>query len=327
MAILPRIPQVGADTDALTAALLYVGAGLDIGPLLQGSKNPGSVLGSWPTKTFNDAQNAAAWYAGTDYGIFLHCGRCGLAVLDVDHPDEVPAQWWPVLDAAPFQRSRPDARRGHYVFAVPPGRRIGNSAHAWGEVRGENGVIVLTPTRHADADAGARYEWVRTGPVQPLDEIVARTLPDGGDRRSTISDRALRAWRDHYSTGARAPHLARLPLDKYVTSVRAGGSRHDAAVRAAATMARDIAAGLYPAWYLDTLETLFRGGFRPEELARGRGSDTEWSGITAWAVAQATPAEVDAVRARVLGPVPTVCPSPFDCDPTGAASWLTGDES
>jgi hypothetical protein len=313
------IPYVRPDADGLTAALAYVGAGLDIGPLRQGSKNPGSVLGSWPTKTFGDAEHAVAWFAGTDYGIFLHCGRCGLAVLDVDHPDAVPAAWWPVLATAPFQRSRPEhPRRGHYVFAAPPGRRIGNSAHPWGEVRGENGVIVLAPTKHADADAGARYEWVRTGSVPLLEEIISSSLPDGGDRRSTISDDAVRAWRERFRTG-RALHLVRLPLGRYINSVTTGGSRHEAAVRAAATMTRDIAAGLYPSWYLDSLESAFRTGFTPQELARGRGSDTEWLGIVAWAVAQVTDAEVAEVRLRVLDARMTPrTPSPHDSDPSGA---------
>jgi hypothetical protein len=306
---------VAPDCDVLTAALAYTGAGLDIGPLLQGSKNPGSVLGSWPTKTFNDAEHAVSWFAGTDYGLFLHCGRCGLAVLDVDRPQAVPEDWWPLLATAPFQRSRTDGdpRRGHYVFAVPPGRRIGNSVHPWGEVRGENGVIVLTPTRHEAP--GARYEWVRSGPVPPLDEIVAAALPDGGDRRSAVSDAAVTAWRRHYTQGM-APHLVRLPLARYIDSVTAGGSRHESAVRAAAQMARDIAAGLYPSWYLDSLESMFRGGFTAAELSAGRGSDTEWLGITAWAVAQVTAADVAEVQRRVLGIVPTPV-DPLDVDPEG----------
>lgn len=40
-----------------------------------------------------DPKTIAGWFAGTDYGIALHCGRSGAVVLDVDNyqniPDEV----------------------------------------------------------------------------------------------------------------------------------------------------------------------------------------------------------------------------------------------
>ena len=113
------------------------------------------------------------WFAGTDHDVAIHCGRSGLVVLDVDRPEEVPEDWWRYLDAAPFQSTRTDTPgRGHYVFAMPPGRTIGNPALSWGEVRGLNGVIMAEPSHHKD---GGHYKWVRPGPVplSPFDLSIA----------------------------------------------------------------------------------------------------------------------------------------------------------
>jgi hypothetical protein len=72
----------------------------------------------------------------------------------------VPEDWWRYLDTAPFQSTRPDVpRRGHYVFAMPPGRTIGNPPFGWGEVRGLNGVIIAEPTVHPEG--GGCYRWAR----------------------------------------------------------------------------------------------------------------------------------------------------------------------
>lgn len=297
------IPQVDPATDVLSASLAYVKAGLFVGPLAQGSKNPGSVLGSWPSRTFSDVENAVAWFAGTSHGLFLHCGASGLVVLDVDCPDLVPAEWWPALEAMPFQRSRTsgDLRRGHYVAAVPAGRRIGNatgtSRRGWGEVRGENGVIVLSPTRHEKAAEGARYVWVRHGIVPVLPGMIASTLPEGGDRQSAVSTAAVAAFRAHCST-SRFPDLADRPLGSFARAVRAGDSRHVAATRCAVWMAEEVAAGLYDASMFDTLESLYRSSYTPEEQRARRGSAVEWGGILRWAVAQVTQESVERVRAK-----------------------------
>jgi len=305
----------------MRAAFAYTSAGLYIGPLRQGSKNPGSVLGSWPSRTFNDAESVAATFSGTDYGVFLHCGRSGLVVLDVDEPDAVPADWWPALDAMPFQRSRPaNGARGHYIAATPPGRRIGNATgtarKGWGEVRGDNGVIVLAPTRHEKAAEGARYDWVRAGAVPVLPALIADTLPEGGDREAAASDADVAAWRAACSSAAHLP-IAERPLRSFVSSVEQGYSRHNAAVRCAVWMAEESAAGLYPAAMLDTLEALFRGAYSDVEKRRARGSASEWRGILAWAVAQVKAEKVAAIRAKFnmdapgAAPTPAPAPSPY----------------
>jgi hypothetical protein len=116
-----RIPEIPADADNLTAALLYGAAGLYVGPARRGSKHPGSVLGdNWQSQTSRDPDQIAAWFAGTDDDVFLHAGRSGLVVFDVDYFDKVPAVLARHLDAAPYQSSRPEVPgRGHYLFQQP----------------------------------------------------------------------------------------------------------------------------------------------------------------------------------------------------------------
>ena len=124
----PCIPELPPDVDKLTAALAYADAGLYVLPVGRGTKNPGSVVGKqWQVEVQPRPEVIAAWFAGTDHGIAMHCGRSGAVVFDVDKPELLP-------DAgrrprtAPYQSTRPDVPgRGHYVFAMPSGRTIGNA--------------------------------------------------------------------------------------------------------------------------------------------------------------------------------------------------------
>lgn len=144
------IPELPPDVDILTAALAYAECGWYVLPVRRGTKkNPGSVVGDhWQDKSSRDPAQIAAWFAGTDRDIALHCGRSGAVVVDVDKPDKVPGEWAAHLDPAPCQSTRPDTPgRGHYAFAMPPGRSIGNPTRPWGEIRGLNGVIMAEPQR------------------------------------------------------------------------------------------------------------------------------------------------------------------------------------
>ncbi len=159
-----HIPDIAPDADNLTAALAYAAAGWYIVPVKRGSKHPGSVVGKhWQMQSSRDPQQITAWFAGTSYGIALHCGRSGAVLFDVDAPDKLPDVLRKHLDSAPYQSARPDQPgRGHYLFLMPPGRTIGNGngrlGKEWGEVRGLNGVIMAEPSHHAN---GGEYKWVR----------------------------------------------------------------------------------------------------------------------------------------------------------------------
>ena len=65
-----------------------------------------------------------------------------------------------------------DKRRGHYLYAQPGERTVGNGTgrlgKTWGEVRGRNGVIIVAPSVHEKAQTGGLYTWQQTGPVPGL---------------------------------------------------------------------------------------------------------------------------------------------------------------
>ncbi|HWS93778.1 MAG TPA: bifunctional DNA primase/polymerase [Mycobacterium sp.] len=159
-----RVPDIAPDADTLTTALAYADAGWYVLPVKRGTKGPGSVVGKgWQHKSSRDPKVIAAWFAGVDHDIALHCGRSGAVVFDVDKPENVPPVLAKYLASVPFQSTRPDTPgRGHYLFLQPSGRTIGNGTGrlggAWGEVRGLNGVIIAEPSFHAE---GGHYKWVR----------------------------------------------------------------------------------------------------------------------------------------------------------------------
>ncbi|MEU0499371.1 AAA family ATPase [Mycobacterium sp. NPDC006124] len=144
----------------------------------------------WHEHVSTDATVIAGWFeafGARATGIATSPGAADCVVLDVDRPDEVPAHWWPWLDTAPFQSTRSDdGRRGHYWFDQPSGERIGCPAMAWGEVRGDGGGLILSPTRHAKAGAGGRYEWIRQGEAQTLPEAIAAELRTKGQRQGGV---------------------------------------------------------------------------------------------------------------------------------------------
>jgi Bifunctional DNA primase/polymerase, N-terminal len=104
-----RIPEMPPGVDTLTGALAYAAAGLYVLPVRRGTKDPGSVVGKrWQVKSSCDPKVITAWFAGTNHGIALHCGRSGLVVFDVDNPDKLPEILRKHLQHAPFQSTRPD---------------------------------------------------------------------------------------------------------------------------------------------------------------------------------------------------------------------------
>jgi hypothetical protein len=319
------IPDIDPEAGAMAAAFRYVNAGLYIGPIKHGSKHPGSVLDAghkrggggetWPSKTFRDSDSVAAHFSGTDYGVFWHIGRSGLTVLDVDAPEKVPAEWWPILDTAPFQSTREgDDRRGHYVFATPPGRIISNATGSsgrlgWGEVRGTNGIIVVAPTRHEKADQGGRYQWERTGPVPVLPPLIADTLPEGKPGEAAVTDEAVTAFMAAHTEALAPERLHEAATSDFCTLVAKGESRHGSAVTAACWLAREAASGWYPAResFL-LLRDTFAGTFTPGERRKGRGGDVEFTGVAAWAIGQVKPEDIVQKRAELaaLAPETTV---------------------
>lgn len=316
------IPLVDPDTDILTAALAYAKCGWYVLPVHPETKRPDLPKG-WPTMTSRDTEQIVAWFAGSSAQLGLHVGRSGAVVLDVDNPDLLP----PELDAAcggtvPFQSTREASpRRGHYVFAMPPGRRLGNSrgrfgTTAWGEVRGTNGIIVVAPSRHSKS--GGRYAWQVIGDVPVLPAEIDSGLPDQTDAQSVASDSDVRAFIDS-CVGTNRPSLLRAVGNAF-TRAMTTGSRHEALVDALAWGMREAAAGEYPAQsVIDMLLPDFERALRSEP---GRHAASEFQGVLAWAVSQAMSIDPGVRAAEVAAriaptsrvnadgtPVPTATPA------------------
>ncbi|MEU4332353.1 AAA family ATPase [Nonomuraea dietziae] len=306
------IPDIDDEQDTLSAALAYAKAGWYVLPVDQATKHAGSVLGKgWPSKTSRDPETLIAWFAGANHALALHVGRSGALVFDVDSPAELP----PLLRAslltvpAPFQSTREhDPERGHYLYAAPHDRSLGNSNGAlgksWGEVRGKNGVIIVAPSVHEKEADGGRYEWIRSGPLPLLPAVLAEQLPDASDSSDAATDHEVKAFLDTHQRSER-PELLAGVLARFDTAVRAGESRHGAALAAAAWAMREAAAGVYPALaaaerlqeaFTTAMATARDGSERTLHPVRAR---SEFLGILSWAIAQTSHSDLAAVRDAV----------------------------
>ena len=148
------VPRIDPDADTLTSALAYAEAGWYVGytdPSCHDPKSPEVMGKGWQTKTSQDPQTIVGWYAARNLGVFLHVGRSGAWVADVDHPEHMPDVLADACNWAPYQSTRPDTPgRGHYIFTQPPGLILGNSTgklgKGWGEARAA--TVSSSPGRH-----------------------------------------------------------------------------------------------------------------------------------------------------------------------------------
>ena len=306
------IPDGINTLDALSAALSYADSGWYLVPVntnIGDGKHPGSVVGDkWQSKSSRDHKVIAGWFAGTDYGIALHCGRSGAVILDVDDPEAVPDAVLAAMETTgcPYQSTRPDQPgRGHYLMANDTGRRIGNglgklaTTPKWGEVRGANGVIIVAPSMHS---SGGRYQWQRTGDVPPIPDYLAEALPDSTNPESTATDAEIEKFLATHTETTKPQALT--GLTKALAAKLAGGhSCHmstlgvltDAMAEAAAGYydARTATRVLYPL-YRDTVTT----GTSTGRILTKVEARASFTGIIAWAIGQADAGETKA-RERV----------------------------
>jgi hypothetical protein len=164
------------------------------------AKHPGSVVGNgWPDKATRDPAVYTPWFSDTlttkmitpdefyrhvpfeNRGIAIMLGPDYVAI-DIDTPDNVPTELWPLLEACNNYQSTSalDPRRGHYVFAKPDGYRFNNSAikgshgkGSPGETRHGNAIIAAAPTEHPKKAVKRRYQWIRTGNIQTMPKALA----------------------------------------------------------------------------------------------------------------------------------------------------------
>jgi hypothetical protein len=313
------IPVITAEMSTLDAAYAYAKEGWYIGPATRGSKHPGSILEKdWQRKTSRDPKVITAWFAGTDHGVFIHAGRSGAVIFDVDNPENLPSvirqairDHWP-----PYQMTRIDQPgRGHYVFAIPEGRKFGNSignlANGWGEIRGSNGVIIAAPSQHGNPDG--IYEWERIGPVPVLPGYLATQLPDALDASEVATDTEVKAFLAKYRQADR-PELLDIHIQAWQKKIAVGASRHSTVMGHITGAMKEARAGLIDAQLAaDTFESIFLPAVMREPIGPKQGrarshaaARSEWRGILAWAVAQGMASDPAETMARTEEEVPPV---------------------
>jgi hypothetical protein len=302
------IPELPEDCDKLTAALAYIEAGWYIGPARRGTKNPGSRLGKgWQYQTSRDRKQAAAWLSGTDNEIFLHMSRSGAIGFDVDHMEHVPDRLVAAIKRtqAPAQSSRVDGSRLTAVFTVPPGTHYSNSKHDWGDIKADNGVIMAEPSVHELADQGGLYKWLCTGVVPELPDDIA-DIPSSrdGETADAATDAEVEEFLAKY-TKRTHPLLFRYVQNDFQRALKAGESRHNAAVTAACWAARESRTGPYSARFAyDKLESDFVAAMADRSLGSGRvvsapQARREFADIWSWAVGQAQDDDLEEIKRKI----------------------------
>lgn len=301
------VPEITDEDDVISAAFKYSKAGWYLLPVDPATKNPGSIVGDhWQDKSSRDPEMIALWFTGANAALALHMGRSGAVAFDVDRPELLPDDLRDVLTGtgAPHQSTRVDQPgRGHYVFAQPQGRSIGNSrgdlGRTWGDVRGKNGVIVVAPSAHTRE--GGRYQWQTTGVLPALPAAIADRLPDAGETVDAATDEQVGAFLVEH-TGSERSWLLRATHKRLEEAFASGESRHEATVRAVVSAMREAAAGQYKAkTAADGLRKAFIAAMRTsrdstERTANPGTAAMEFAGILAWAVAQVTPVEIETTR-------------------------------
>lgn len=237
----------------MDAALAYTDAGWFVGPVTA-SKRPGSLLGEgWQHKTSRDPDVIRRWFASPRAkAIALHVGRSGAVAFDVDTPDRLTGVLARELNGkytGPFQSTRTTVpERGHYLYALPDGFISGNSngdlGDGWGEVRGLNGVIIVEPSVHEKPEG--RYRWITTGPLPVLPDCLRALMRPPGPGKGAVTTDGVADFLADYDQGAETDTRDAV-VGRYRAAVDAGGSRHNAAYKAACQIARDALRGRYPA--------------------------------------------------------------------------------
>lgn len=239
----------------LAAALAYAAAGWYVLPVRPGTKNPGSVVGGrWQDQSTRDPDQIKRWWAeNPDYGIAVDAGRSGAVVFDLDQLTLAGVEAAGRADIAEAltnaavvlgtRRPEVSTERGHYLFACDVDE-FGCSAgdfNKFGEVRCANGVIIVAPTPHPDADTKDGHYWqVRTGELSPLPDVLRAVLAAPGKVAEPLSYEEFEAWLDDDVDGSEkacgirgCKHSITGLIAKFRSKVADGFSRYE-------TMTKDV---------------------------------------------------------------------------------------
>jgi hypothetical protein len=286
--------SVPIETERMTvrnAALAWASNGFYVLPIQSISKHAGSVVGlGWPEKSSRDQEQIERWFSNdSTLGLAIHLGKSGAIAFDVDDPSFLPHKLreWISLENVPFQSTRTGCTmRGHYIFATPEGSNYGNSKGllrgAWGEVRGRNGIIVVSPTHHSKSEEGGQYVWKRTGVVPLLPHALQRLLPEANHQsvQSINTEEAHSFFANHVKNDC--VELLNIRLKDGKTRFL-GGSRHDACRDLLLVCMKDARAGLYSAKEsVECIASLFISVKPQDEWSSPR----EFIDMALWAIAQ-----------------------------------------
>lgn len=283
------VPDRTETMSTMEAAKAWASCGFYVLPIRPSTKNAGSVVGAgWPEKSSKDHTQIETWFNKNNYELAIHVGRSGAIAFDVDFPSRTPyvLKMWMNFSGTPFQSTRCNSEdRGHYLFATKIGANFSNSkgrlSGEWGEVRGRNGIIVVSPTVHSKFSEGGRYKWIRTGELPLLPNDLERLLPK--DSYASVQPFELEQVKEFLTkySGSLAPELLDFRLTSSQQKFRIG-SRHEAARDLLLICLREAMAGLYPAQFcIESIANLFIT-FKPQNEWTSR---DEFVGLVRWAVA------------------------------------------
>ena len=229
--------------------------------LIDGGKNLGAFVGTGYHKLAAQITPAQARELceldENVTGLGLSAGRSGLIIFDLDRPELCP----PLLRRAieetnpPYQVTRttetPEGLlpRGHYVFRVPAGRRMGSPTKwtgenpgslNWGEVRSWNSGIAVGPGQHPKPEG--LYKWARTGAIPELPDYLAETLPEFVISAEPATDAERRKIREVMTRRTDPAAVGRIRARHGADGSGLEG-RHGATLYVALDLAREMVAG------------------------------------------------------------------------------------
>lgn len=308
-----HVPYVNEETSALDAALAYAEAGWFVVPVRYGTKNPGSVAGAkWQELSTRDPEQIRAWWASSNYGIALHIGKSGGIVVDLDNPEKMPEVLQRAIDELnpPYQSTRRgDTGRGHFLFdanGVDYTNSIGKLPPGFGDIRGKNGVIVVSPSVHEKHAEGGLYHWNITGPVPKVPEYVAELLTEAGDTAEQLSNSEADTFINSYDNEGSHPHYLDKVLRKFEERLDTGDSRHEVLKKTLPWALRESVAGFYSASRVYTeMRERFITACMSNKMGSGairgeRESGEEFDKLFKWAAAQALMADPEETRNALL---------------------------
>lgn len=192
-------------------------------------------------------------------------GESGISLTSL--PDDLAD----ALRLAAFQRSRQAGDRGHYVYATGSDRYRNTAGEfgQFGEVRGNNGIIMVEPTPHGKASQGGVYRWERADgepvvvPAVPdvLKQCIVR-LKQGEADSDPLNDAEFERFLHDHNDGTQIKRING-PINRFIEDTHggapSGASIHESMYKAAAWAFREAAAGAYPAaTALTELESAWR---------------------------------------------------------------------